>query len=198
MDGQADKLVGQHAAAAQAGRAVVVIADGDVGARTDVVVGVVVKVTERAGVLVALQIAAHLVVAVTEAVGKQAALGVQQQASRLHGAAGDDDDVGKLLLQMTVGIEVGNAAGAAAIVGQNLLRHALGAQLAVAGAQRDGNDGVLRAVFSVHLAGKSTAPAAAHAGAAAVIGHAVARHGNVEGMQPEALGGRLQGSQIRD
>ena len=65
---QADELVGQHAAAAQAGSAVVVVADGDAGAGADVVVGFEVEVADRAGVVVALQIAAHLVVAIAQPV----------------------------------------------------------------------------------------------------------------------------------
>ncbi|MDR3455039.1 MAG: hypothetical protein P4L96_19925, partial [Rhodoferax sp.] len=60
MDGQADELVGQHATAGKAGRAVVVVGDGDAGAGADVVVGVEVKVAGCAGVVVALQMTAHL------------------------------------------------------------------------------------------------------------------------------------------
>ena len=51
----------------------------------------------------ALQVAADLVVAVAEAVGKEAAFGVEQQARGLGGAAGDDNDVGRLLLQVAAG-----------------------------------------------------------------------------------------------
>ncbi len=95
VNGQADELVGQHAAAAETRSAVVVVGDGDAGAGADVVVGFEVEVADGAGVVMALQIAADLVVAIAEAVGKQAALGVQQQARRLDGAGRDDDDVGR-------------------------------------------------------------------------------------------------------
>ena len=84
---QANEFVGQHAPAAQAGRAVVVIADGDAGARADVVIGLEVEVAHRAGVVVALQIAADLVVAIPQPVGKQPAFRIQQQARGLRGAA---------------------------------------------------------------------------------------------------------------
>ena len=103
MNGQADELVGQHAAADKAGCAVVVVADGDAGAGANVVVGFEVEVADGAGVVVALQVAAHLVVAIAEAVGKQAAFRVEQQARGLDGAGGDDDEIGRLLLQMAVG-----------------------------------------------------------------------------------------------
>ena len=80
MDGQADEFVGEHAAAAEAGRAVVVVHDGNAGAGTDVVVGFEVEVADGAGVVMALQVAADLVVAVAEAIGKKAAARVEQQA----------------------------------------------------------------------------------------------------------------------
>ena len=124
--------------AAQAGSAVVVIADGDAGAGTHIVVSIEIEVADGACVVVALQIAADLVVPISQAVRKEAAFGIQQQARRFNGAGGDNDNVGKLLLQMAIGIEVGHAACASAVVGQDLLRHALGAQLAVAGASAMG------------------------------------------------------------
>ena len=86
VDGKADEFVGQHAAAAQAGRAVVVIHDGDAGAGTHVVVGFEIEVADGAGVVMALQVAADLVVAIAEAVGKEAAARIQQQARRFDGA----------------------------------------------------------------------------------------------------------------
>ena len=100
VDGQADEFVGKHAAAAQAGSSVVVIHDGDAGAGADVVVGFIIEIADGAGVVMALQVAAHLVVAIAQAIGKKAALGVQQQARGLDGAGGDDDDVGELFLQV--------------------------------------------------------------------------------------------------
>ncbi len=85
VDGKADEFVGEHAAAAEAGRAVVVIHDGDAGAGADVVVGFEIEVADGAGVVVSLQVAANLVVAIAEAVGKEAAAGIEQQARGLDG-----------------------------------------------------------------------------------------------------------------
>ena len=84
-------------------------------------------------------------------------------------------------------VEVGDAGRMAAIVGEDFFCHAPGAEFAVAGVEGDGDYGVLRAVFGVDFAGESAAPATAHAGAAAVVGNAVAQHGQMEGMQAEAL-----------
>ena len=67
----------------------VVIADGDLRAGTDVVVDLRSNSPDGAGVGVALQIAAHPVVAVAEAVRKQLALGIQQQARRFDCGAGE-------------------------------------------------------------------------------------------------------------
>ena len=97
---------------------------------------------------------------------------------------------------MTAFVEVSDAGCAAAIVGEDFLRHASGAQFAVAGVEGDGNYGVLRAILGVDFAGESAAPAAAHARAAAVVGHAVAQHRQVEGMQTEAFGGGLENAEF--
>ena len=140
--------------------------------------------------------AADLVVAIAQAVGKQPALRIQQQPRRFDGAARHDHDVGELFLPAAVGIDVGHAARAAAIVGEDPGGRALGAQFAVAGGQGDGNDGVLRAVLGVHFAGEAAAPAAAHARAAAVVGNAVARHGQMKGMQAETFCRRLQDAEF--
>ena len=97
---------------------------------------------------------------------------------------------------MSTLVEVGDAARTAAIVGEDLLCHALGAEFAVAGVEGDGNDGILRAILRVDFAGESAAPAAAHAGAATVVGHAVAQHGQMEGMQAEAFCGGLEDAEF--
>jgi hypothetical protein len=175
---------------------VVVIADGDAGAGPNVVVGVEVEIADCAGVMMALKIAADLVVAVAETVGKEPAFRVEQQARRLNGTAGDYDKIGELLLQMAVAVEIGDPAGASVVVGKNLLHHAFGAQFAIPCSESNGNHGVLRSVLGIHFAGESAAPAAAHAGAAAVVGNAVAGHGNVEGMQAKAFCRRLQDSKF--
>ncbi len=80
VDGQADEFVGKHASAAETGRAVVVVHDGDAGAGADVVVGLEVEVADGAGVVMALQIAADLVVTIAETVWEEAAARVEQQA----------------------------------------------------------------------------------------------------------------------
>ena len=82
-----DELVGQHPSAAQTRSAVVVVAHGDRCPRPDVVVGFKVEVARGARIVVALQIAAHLVVAISQPIRKQLALRIQQQPRRLGGAA---------------------------------------------------------------------------------------------------------------
>ena len=89
-------------------------------------------------------------------------------------------------------IEIRDPSDAAVLVGQNLLDHALGAQLAVLGGERFRDHGVVRAALGVHFAGESHAPAATHAGGTAVVWHAVAQHGNVERVEAEPFGGRME------
>ena len=60
-----------------------------------------------------------------------------------------------------------------AVVEQDLLHLALGAQPRVAGGERARDHGVVRAVLRVRLAAEADAPADPHAGRAAVVGHAV-------------------------
>ena len=66
LDRQPDELVRQHPAAGQPAVAVVVVADRDAGAGTDVVEGLLLEEADGAGVGVALQVAAHPVVAVAD------------------------------------------------------------------------------------------------------------------------------------
>ena len=108
---QADELVGEHAAATEAGCSVVVVGDGDAGTGTNVVVCFEIEVADGAGVVMSLQVATDLVVAVAEAVGKEAAARVEQQARGLDGTGGDDDDVGGLLLKVAALVEIGDADG---------------------------------------------------------------------------------------
>ena len=192
MNRQADKLIGQHSPAAQAGSSVVVVADGNAGAGACIVVGIEVEVAVCAGVVMALQVSAHLVVAISQPFGKDAAFGIQEQACGLHGSARDHHDIGELLLHAAVRVKVSNAARTASVVGEDFLHLALGAQFAVAGVECNGDHGVLGAVFGIGFADKSYAPAAAHAGATAVIRHAVAGHRKVKRMQAEALCSRLK------
>src|SRR5580704_6438356 len=192
MNRQTNKLVGQHASAANAGSAMIVVTDSDVGAGAHIVVSIETEIPDSAGVVVSLKMAANLVVAISKSVWKQTAPGIQQQASRLDGTTGDNYDVGKLLLQTPALIKVGHAAGTTPVVGQDLFGHALGAQFAVSRIKRYGDHSVLRSVFRVNFAGKSQASTAAHAWAAAVVRHAVPRHGNVKWMQAKALGRRFK------
>ena len=60
----------------------VVVGDGDVGAGPDVVIRIEIEISDRAGVVMALEISADLVVAISNARREQAALRVQQEARR--------------------------------------------------------------------------------------------------------------------
>src|ERR1039458_5239788 len=135
----------------------------------------------------ALQMAAYLVVAISQPVGEEAAFGIQQQAAGLGGAGGDHHNICKLLLQVSVSVEVSNATRASPVVGKYFLHHALAAQFAVPGIERDGDYGVLRAVFCIRFADISVAPPATHAGTTPVVGHAIAAHGNLKRMEAEPL-----------
>ena len=75
----------------------VVIADGNVGAGADVVVGVEVEEAGGARVSVALEVAADPIVAIADASGEEFAFGVQKKAGGLDGGSGDDDEIGGLL-----------------------------------------------------------------------------------------------------
>ena len=91
-----------------------------------------VEQADRPGVGVALEVSTDPVVTVPQSVEKKAALGIQQQPSGFNRGAGNHNQIGRLFLQASVGIVVGNAGGVAAFAGENLPDGALTAQLAVA------------------------------------------------------------------
>src|ERR1035438_7204958 len=93
---------------------------------------------------------------------------------------------------MSISVEVGNASRPAPVVGEDLLDHGLSAQVAVSCRQRHRDHRILRAVLGIHFASESATPPAAHTWAAAVVGHAVARHGKVKWVQSQPFGGRPQ------
>ncbi len=68
------------------------------------------------GIGVGVEVAAHPVVAVAEAVGEEPVPRIQQQAGGFDGAARNYDQVGGLLFQAAIGIVVGNAGGAGAVI----------------------------------------------------------------------------------
>ena len=74
VDGKANELVSQNAASAQTRSTVAVIGDGDARARTHIVVSIEVEEPDGAGIVVPLQVAANLVVAISQAVRKKPAL----------------------------------------------------------------------------------------------------------------------------
>ena len=170
----------------------IVIADGDAGAGADVVVDHFVEQAVGARVGVPLQIAPHPVVAVAEPLGVKAALRIQQQPRGFNRPSAHHHQFRRLFPQAIVRVEIGDARHLPAIAHQDFLDHRFRAQLAVTCGQRHRDDGVLRAALRVHLAGESHAPAAAHAGFAASVGHAVAQHRDVERMQAQAQGRGLQ------
>src|SRR4029079_13412842 len=77
-------------------------------------------------------------------------------------------------------------------VHKNFFYDRLSTQLAIACGQSGGDDGVMRAVLGIHLAGEAHAPAAAHARSASVVWHRIAQHGYVKRMKSEALRSRLE------
>src|SRR5208283_2316178 len=184
---QANEFVGEHGAAAQAGIAVVVIADGDVGARADVVVGVEIEQARSAGIGMALKVAANPVEAIAEAIRKEFAFGIEEEARGFDGSTGDDNEIGGLLLKTVVGVEIGDASDLALLAGEDFFDHAAEPQVAQSGGEGARNDGVVRAALGVHFTNETHAPATAHAGRAAVVGNAVAQHGQIKGMEAEAL-----------
>ena len=117
----------------------------------------------------------------------QTGFGIEEEPCRFGSGCGDDNHIGSLNLEMIVSVEVGDSSGAAVFVCENFLHHTFGAQVAIAGGQSLGNHGVLRTVFCVDLAGEADTPTATHARTAAIVGHRIAKHGNVEGMEAEAL-----------
>jgi len=161
---------------------VVVIANGDVGAGANVVVSVEIEQARRAGIGVPLKVAANPIETIAKAVGEKFAFGVEQKSRGLDGGAGNDDEIGGLLLKTVVRIEIGDAGDFALLGGEDFLDHAAQAHIAKAGGEGARNDGVVRAALGVHLTNETHAPAATHAGRAAVVRNAVAQHGQVEGM----------------
>ena len=105
MNGQADELIGQHSAATESGSAVVVVGDGDAGSRSHIVVGLIVEKADSPGVMVSLQMTADLVIAIPQAVWKEPAFGVQQQARGLDGATRNHNNVRELLLQTALSLK---------------------------------------------------------------------------------------------
>ncbi len=192
LDRQPDEFVGQHGAAAQTRIAVIEIADGDAGPRSHIVVSVVIEQPHGARIGVPLQVAAHPVVAVPQAVGMQSALRIQQQARGFDGARAHHHQPRRLRLQVAASVEVGHRGRVSARIQHNLPRHRIGAQFAQASRHGGGNHRVLRAVLGVDFAGEPHAPAAPHARPAAIIGYAVAQHRNVERMPALAQRRRLQ------
>ena len=134
--GQAAEFVGQQHPADETGISVVEIADGNFGARPEVVVNVVIEQTERAAVGVALKIASDPVKAIAESLGKQRAAGVEQQARGFDGAAGDHHQVGGLRLPAVVGVKILDRFRAAFGVEDDVGGDAVRAQLAVPGGER--------------------------------------------------------------
>jgi len=192
LDGEADEFIGKHGAAAKAGIAVVVITDGDVGAGADVVVSVEIEQASGAGISVALKIAADPIVAIAEAVRKKPALGIEEKSRGFDGGRGDNDEIGGLLVETVVSVEIGDAGDFTLIVGEDFLGHAAEAQIAKAGGKSVRDDSVVRAALGIHFTDETYAPAAAHAGRAAVVRNAIAEHGKVKGMEAETLRGGLE------
>src|SRR5271157_3214801 len=121
------------------------IADRDRGARSDVIVSVVVEQAYGGRVGMGVKIPSYPVVAIAKAVGKQPVPGVEQQTGGFDGSAGDNHQVGGLPLEPVVGIEIRHAAGLAAVVEKDFACHAAGADLAIAGGQSRGDHRVVAA-----------------------------------------------------
>src|ERR1035437_5741338 len=78
--GQTNELVGRETTADKTRIAMVEVTQRDGSARTEIIVGLVFKQTEGAGVRVTLQVSSYPVAAISQSVREQAAPGIQQQA----------------------------------------------------------------------------------------------------------------------
>jgi hypothetical protein len=101
------------------------IRDGDAGARSKIIVCVEIEVAHGSGVVVALQMAAYLVVPISDPSGKKPARRVEQQTSRLNRTTGYHYDVCQLLLAVPVTVDIKNAPRTPMIVGKDFCDHAL-------------------------------------------------------------------------
>src|SRR6478609_8593653 len=106
------EVVGDHPAADQAVVAVSEVVRGDGGSGTHQVVDGIVEDADRAAVEVSLQVAADLVVGVTEAVGLPVAAAVQQEPGRLDGPRRYDHILGAHRATPAGAAMVGNEADA--------------------------------------------------------------------------------------
>ena len=159
------------------GVAVVVVADRDARARAHVVVGVEIEESRRRPCRCALADCGPPSRSGCPGRRKQLALRVQQQARRFdRRSRRRPPDPPSALARRSSASKYATPRDRPRASVRISRRHAPGAQFAVAGGQRRGNHGVLRAALGVHLAGEPHAPAAAHARPAPVVGHAVAQH----------------------
>lgn len=192
LNGEADEFIGEHGAAAEAGIAVVVVTNGDVGARADVIVGIEIKQARGARISVALEVATDPIVTIAQAVGKKTAFGIKEKPRGFNGARRHNDEIGGLHAKTIVGVEIRDAGDFALLVGEDFLDHAAEAEITKTGGKSLGNDGVVCAALGIHFADETHTPTAAHAGRASIVRNAVAKHREIEGMEAETLRGGLQ------
>ena len=165
------------------------VADGDRSPRAGLFVGIFRHQPPGPDIAVPLQVPPHPVVVVAGAVGEKLRLGVQQQSRGFRGRGGNDDNIGRLLLRLVIGIEVPHGPRTAAIIDDDLRGNTARSHLAVAGRQGDGDDGVVASRLGVDRTGKPHAGSHVNACRPAVVGHRVAEHGDGKRMQPQPLRG---------
>src|SRR5579871_1291032 len=185
FDGKSDEFIGKHSAADQARIVMIEVANSDRSAGTHVVVNIGVEQSNGAGVGVSLQISPYPVIAIAQAGGKNPALRIEQEPSRFVSSARHDDEIGRLLVEMIILIEVGDSRDVPSPVGENFFRHAICLEFAVACRQGSWNDRILRSVLGIYFAGKAHAPSAAHARCASSVSNGVSQHRNMKRVKSE-------------
>ena len=158
-----------------------IVANGDARGRTHFVEVIFVEETEGHRIGVALQVASYPIVVIAEAVGEELALGIEQQSRGFGRGTGDDYQLARLL-DLLLSLKIRDGACAAVVVSKNLSGDAFGAQVAIAGGDGLGDDGIGGRTFGFDLAGKSHAMRTHDAGGASVVRDGIDGHGDGEGM----------------
>ncbi len=132
-----------------------------------------------------LEVPPDLVVPVAEAARLARGRRVQQQPRRLDRPRREDDHLRARLHRPVVRVEVGHADRAAGRVGGDPRHHRPGDEVAAAGREGAGDQGVVRAVLGVGRAGEADAVLAADTGRPALVGLRVDQQRGRQGLPAE-------------